>query len=211
MLKILFYTQQGLLSIKTEQTGKLIRFSTPDGKSTRDRTKFIFYHKKISFWGFPFLQAQTSISKIQYSEGVNMGNILKVGNKAFVSKAFSEEEVFQFANISTDRNPLHLDKDFGEATVFGQRIVHGMLVASLFSGLIGTELPGVGSIYLGQNLTFKAPVAIDEQVTASVEIIHVREDKPIVTLRTLCINSEGTVVIEGEAVVKAMEPTGLDK
>jgi len=131
-----------------------------------------------------------------------MGNTLKIGDKAFLSKAFTEGEVFQFADISGDRNPLHLDKDFGEASIFGQRIVHGMLVASLFSGLIGMELPGEGSIYLGQSLTFKAPVAIDEQVTASVEIINIREDKPIVTLRTVCINSEGSVVIEGEAVVK---------
>lgn len=131
-----------------------------------------------------------------------MGNTLRIGDKALLRKAFTEDEVFQFANISADKNPLHLDKDFGEASVFGQRIVHGMLVASLFSGLIGMELPGEGSIYLGQSLTFKAPVAIDEQVTASVEIINIREDKPIVTLRTVCINSEGRVVIEGEAVVK---------
>ncbi|MGB3648392.1 MAG: MaoC family dehydratase [Desulfobulbales bacterium] len=131
-----------------------------------------------------------------------MGNTLRIGDKALLRKAFTEDEVFQFANISADKNPLHLDKDFGEASVFGQRIVHGMLVASLFSGLIGMELPGEGSIYLGQSLTFKAPVAIDEQVTASVEIINIREDKPIVTLRTVCINSEGSVVIEGEAVVK---------
>jgi acyl dehydratase len=137
-----------------------------------------------------------------------MDKALKVGEKALLSKAFTEEEVFQFANVSTDKNPLHLDKDFGEASVFGQRIVHGMLVASLFSGLIGMELPGEGSIYLGQSLTFKAPVAIDEEVTASVEIINIREDKPIVTLRTVCINSEGTVVIEGEAVVKVKVSTG---
>ena len=127
---------------------------------------------------------------------------LNVGDKASLCKAFSEEEVFQFANISTDRNPLHLDTEFGGASIFGQRIVHGMLVASLFSGLIGMTLPGEGSIYLGQNLTFKAPVAIDEQVTASVEIINIREDKAIVTIRTVCTNSKGMVVIDGEAVVK---------
>ena len=136
-----------------------------------------------------------------------MSNTLKVGDKAILRRAFTEEEVFQFANISTDKNPLHLDKDFGGASVFGQRIVHGMLVASLFSGLIGMKLPGEGSIYLGQNLTFKAPVAIDEEVTASIEIINIREDKPIITLRTVCINSAGTVVIEGEAVVKIDIPT----
>ena len=131
-----------------------------------------------------------------------MSNTLRVGDKALVSKAFTEEEVFQFADISGDRNPLHLDRDFGEASIFGQRIVHGMLVASLFSGLIGMKLPGEGSVYLGQSLTFKAPVAIGEQITAFVEIINIREDKPIVTLRTVCVNSEGTVAIEGEAVVK---------
>jgi acyl dehydratase len=135
-----------------------------------------------------------------------MNTTLKVGDKVFLSKAFTEEEVYQFANISADENPLHLDKDYGAASIFGKRIVHGMLVASLFSGLIGMKLPGPGSIYLGQSLTFKAPVAIDEQVTASVEVIHIREDKPMVTLRTVCINSEGVVVIEGEAVVKAGAP-----
>jgi enoyl-CoA hydratase len=131
-----------------------------------------------------------------------MGKILKVGDKVSLSKAFTEDEVFRFAEISTDMNPLHLDKDFGRESIFGERIVHGMLVASLFSGLIGMELPGEGSIYLGQSLTFKAPVAIGEEVTASVEIIRIRDDKPIVTLRTVCVNSGGTVVIEGEAVVK---------
>ena len=135
-----------------------------------------------------------------------MVNTLKVGDRATITKTFSEVEVFQFAEISTDRNPLHLDKDFGRASIFGQRVVHGMLVASLFSGLIGMELPGSGSIYLGQSLSFKAPVSIDEPVTASVEVIKIREDKPIVTLRTICINSVGNTVIEGEAVVKVTAP-----
>jgi enoyl-CoA hydratase len=131
-----------------------------------------------------------------------MGKTIKIGNKAVINKAFSEEDVIRFAGLSLDRNPLHLDKDFCRSSIFGHRIVHGMLVASLFSGLIGMELPGEGSIYLGQNLSFKNPVAIDEEVTASVEIINIRKDKPIVTLRTVCLNSGGKVVIEGEAVVK---------
>ena len=131
-----------------------------------------------------------------------MTKTLKVGDRALLTKTFSEQEVFQFAEISTDKNPLHLDKEFGAASIFGKRIVHGMLVASLFTGLIGMELPGRGSIYLGQTLTFKAPVAIGEQVTASVEIIKIRDDKPIVTLRTVCVNASGVVAIKGEAVVK---------
>ena len=105
-----------------------------------------------------------------------MNNTIQVGDKAELRKAFTEEEVFQYSGISTDRNPLHLDKDFGRESIFGQRIVHGMLVASLFSGLIGSKLPGAGSIYLGQTLSFKAPVAIGEEVTASVEIINIRDE-----------------------------------
>jgi len=131
-----------------------------------------------------------------------MPKTLRVGDMASLSKVFTEEEVAQFAEISTDRNPIHLDKEFAEASVFGQRIVHGMLVASLFSGLLGRKLPGEGTVYLSQSLNFKAPVPIGEQVTASVEVKRIREDKPIVTLRTICVNSEGQVVVEGEAVVK---------
>ena len=130
-----------------------------------------------------------------------MTRILNVGESASVTKAFSQAEVAQFAEISGDHNPIHLDPDFAAESIFGQCIVHGMLVASLFSGLIGEQLPGKGSIYLGQNLSFKAPVPVGDSVTASVEIIKVRQDKPIATLRTLCLDSKGKVVIDGEAVV----------
>ena len=131
-----------------------------------------------------------------------MINNLKVGERASLSRVFTEEDVIQFASISTDTNPIHMDESFAADSVFGQRIVHGMLIASLFSALVGVKLPGKGSIYLGQSLNFKAPVSIGEQITASVEIIKIREDKPIVTLRTLCVNSEGQIAVDGEAVVK---------
>jgi acyl dehydratase len=127
---------------------------------------------------------------------------MKVGDKASLSRVFTEEDVIKFSEITTDINPIHLDESYASSTVFGKRIVHGMLVASMFSALIGVELPGEGSIYLGQSLSFKAPVSIGDQVTASVEIVSLREDKPIVTLRTICINNEGQMLIEGEAVVK---------
>ncbi len=131
-----------------------------------------------------------------------MNSNLKVGDKATLSKAFTENEVELFAEISFDDNPVHLNQEYSESTVFGQRIVHGLLVSSLFSGLIGGKLPGHGTVYLGQSLAFKAPVYINEKVEASVEVVKIREDKPIVTLKTLCLKSDGTVAIEGEAVVK---------
>ena len=129
-------------------------------------------------------------------------HIVEIGAKASIRKAFTQGEVIQFAELSLDRNPLHLDQDFARASIFGQRIVHGMLVASLFSGLIGMTLPGQGSIYLGQTLTFKAPVFIGQEVTATVEIVKIRHDKPIATLSTVCENDNGQVVVTGEAVVK---------
>ena len=127
----------------------------------------------------------------------------KVGDKVSVTKIFSAEDVRDFSNLSLDKNPLHLDSAYAKETIFGQRIVHGMLVASLFSGLLGVELPGEGSIYLGQSLSFMAPVYIGDEITATVEVIKIREDKPIITLRTFCVNSQGVVVIDGEAVVKS--------
>jgi len=131
-----------------------------------------------------------------------MSIAFKVGDKVSVTKAFTQEEVERYAELSLDANPLHLDAAYAEGTVFGRRIVHGMLVASLFSGLLGNDLPGEGSIYLGQTLRFTAPVHAGDEVTATVEVTHIREDKPIVTLSTTCVNDEGTVVIDGEAVVK---------
>ena len=126
----------------------------------------------------------------------------KVGDKATLKKAFTESEVKSFVKISLDDNPIHLDRKYAETTAFGQPIVHGILVASLLSGLMGGKFPGHGSIYLGQSLNFKAPVYIDEEVEASVEVIKIREDKPIITLKTLCMKSDGTIAIEGEAVLK---------
>lgn len=125
----------------------------------------------------------------------------KVGDSASITKSFSSEEVLKFAEVSADSNPIHLDEKTAAESIFGQRVVHGMLVGSLFSGLIGMELPGKGTIYLSQNLRFKAPVFIDQEVTATVEITDIRDDKPIIKLRTSCLNAEGKTVIDGDAVV----------
>ncbi len=127
---------------------------------------------------------------------------LQLGDKVSVTKKFSETDINDFSKLSLDTNPLHLDAAYAKDSIFGQQIVHGMLVASLFSGLLGIELPGEGSIYLGQSLSFTGPVFIGDEVTATVEIVKIREDKPIITLRTYCEKSDGSIVIDGEAVVK---------
>jgi len=126
---------------------------------------------------------------------------IKIGQTASITKSFSENEVNAFAALSLDFNPVHLDAEYAKDTVFGQQIVHGMLTSSLFSGLLGKHLPGEGTIYLSQDLKFKRPIYIDQEVTATVEVIEIREDKPIITLSTTCINDQGKVLISGQAVV----------
>jgi acyl dehydratase len=125
-----------------------------------------------------------------------------IGDKATLTKKFTEADVVAFASLSLDDNPIHLDSDAAAKSIFGMRVVHGMLVASLFSALLGTKLPGKGSIYMGQKLRFTAPVFIGDVITATVEIINIRTDKPIVTLRTTAHNQDGIMVIDGEAVMR---------
>ena len=131
-----------------------------------------------------------------------MKSAIKTGDQASLSKTYTEEDVRDFSELSLDKNPLHLDPDYAAVSIFGKQIVHGMLVASLFSAILGNMLPGEGSIYLGQTLNFRAPIYLGDRITATVEVLKIRPDKPIVTLMTTAVNEEGTVVIDGEAVVK---------
>lgn len=127
---------------------------------------------------------------------------LLVGDKVSVCRAFSIDDLRQFADLSGDHNPIHIDSDYALNTPFKQNICHGILISGLISGLIGCKMPGEGTIYLAQNLQFKHPLFVNENVTASVEISAIRADKPIVTLTTQCVKDNGDVVITGEAVVK---------
>ena len=126
---------------------------------------------------------------------------LKVGDAAEVSKVITDEDVRAFAELTGDCNPVHLDEEYAAQTRFGRRIAHGMLGASLISAVLANELPGRGTVYLSQTLKFTAPVFLGDTVTARVSVKHVREDKPVVTLETVCTNQRGERVVEGEAVV----------
>jgi acyl dehydratase len=131
-----------------------------------------------------------------------MPKSVKIGDKASVTKVFTDEDVRRFADISLDANPIHLYDDYAAKSMFGQRVVHGMLVGSLFSGILGMHLPGEGTIALNISMSWKRPVFIGDEITATVEISNVRDDKPIVTTKLSATNAKGEVVIEGEAVVK---------
>lgn len=127
---------------------------------------------------------------------------LKVGMTASVQKTFSEADITMFAGISLDVNPLHVSEAFAKKGIFGQRVVHGMLGASLISAVLANKLPGAGAIYLGQELKFTAPIYIGDDITATVEITELRDEKRIVLLKTTCTNEKGQVVISGNAVIK---------
>jgi 3-hydroxybutyryl-CoA dehydratase len=125
----------------------------------------------------------------------------KPGDSASLSRTISDDDIRAFANATGDHNPLHLDEEFAKQTRFGKRIAHGMLSASMISAVIANDLPGQGSIYLGQTLKFVAPVLPGDTVTARVTVTSIREDKPIIKLETVCTNQRDEVVIKGEATV----------
>ena len=135
-------------------------------------------------------------------ETKNSAPLPAVGARAVYVRTITDADIVRFAEVSGDRNPVHLDAAYAARSPFGERIAHGFLTGSMISALIGMELPGPGSIYLGQTMKFLAPVHIGDTVTVSVEVIKVREEKRLLTLRTECINQDGTVVLTGEATVK---------
>jgi len=127
----------------------------------------------------------------------------KIGDSASLTKTFSDADVRAFADISGDKNPIHLDDDYAEQTRFKQRLVHGMLTSGLISAVLGMQLPGPGSVYIRQIINFRAPVFINETITATVTVSKVRTGKPIITLETVCKNQDDIIVLDGEAVLLA--------
>ena len=127
---------------------------------------------------------------------------LKLGQKASVQKTFAAADVTAFAGISLDVNPIHMSDGYAKNTIFGKRIVHGILTSGLISAVLANKLPGPGTIYLGQELKFTAPVYLGDDITATVEIVEIREDKKIIKLDTTCVNQDGKKVITGLATVK---------
>ena len=127
----------------------------------------------------------------------------RVGSKASVSRVITDETVREFAELSGDTQPLHLDDGYAAGTRFGQRIAHGALLVGMVSAVLGVEMAGADStiIFLGLEVNFVAPVHIGDEVTASCEVASVRDDKPIVKLSVTCTNQAGNEVMNGTAAV----------
>ena len=126
---------------------------------------------------------------------------LAIGDRATISREIREEDINDFAQVTGDRNPLHLDEAYAKDTIFKGRIAHGMLCASLISSVIGMRLPGPGTVYLSQTLHFRKAVRINDTITVQAEVKEIDATKGRVTLYTVCRNQEDKVVLEGAALV----------
>ena len=134
-------------------------------------------------------------------------DMLQVGDAVEFSKTLSESDIYQFAGITGDLNPVHINQAFAERTYFKQRIAHGMLTASFISTCIGMHLPGPGTVYLSQDIQFKAAAFIGDTITARVEVIEILAEKKRVRLKTTCARQDGTLLLEGEALVSPPRAT----
>ncbi|MFN0113645.1 MAG: MaoC family dehydratase [Paracoccaceae bacterium] len=127
---------------------------------------------------------------------------IEIGMCRYLRKVITDRDIELFAEVSTDRNPVHLDEAYAQATIFEGRIAHGILTASLVSAVIGEQLPGHGTVYLSQSLRFMAPVRPGDMVLAEVKVTGIDHSRRRVTLETLCSVGD-TVVLKGEAQVMA--------
>lgn len=126
---------------------------------------------------------------------------LTIGDRAEYGNTITEKAIHLYAEITGDFNPAHMDEAFAKKTIFGSRIAHGLLSAGFISTVIGTTLPGPGTIYIRQELAFTAPVYIGDTIKACIEVVEINEAENRVVLETLCINQNEQVVIKGRAVV----------
>jgi acyl dehydratase len=126
---------------------------------------------------------------------------LSVGQTAEMTREITEDRIQRFAEASDDFNPVHMDEAFASKTAYRGRIAHGLLSASFVSAVVGTMLPGPGSIYLGQTLSFHKAVRIGDMVTGRVTVTHIDQESARVTLKTECL-VDGEPVLDGEAVIR---------
>ena len=127
---------------------------------------------------------------------------IEIGMVRSLRKTVTDRDIKMFAEISTDYNPVHLDEDYANETIFGGRVAHGMLTAGLISAVIGEQLPGHGTVYLGQTLKFLGPVRPGDEVTAQVEVTDIDLGRRRVKLDTCCIVEKNKILV-GEATVLA--------
>ena len=126
---------------------------------------------------------------------------LKIGDTFSTTREITDELIRQFAELSGDHNPIHLDEEFAKQTRFGRRIAHGMLSGAFISAVLGYEFKERKIVYLSQTMKFTAPAYLGDTITTTATVTRIREDKPILTLETVCRNQNGEMTVKGEAAV----------
>ncbi len=132
---------------------------------------------------------------------------INVGDFAEFGKTIAESDIYAYAGLSGDFNPAHVNEEYAQNTFFKKRIAHGMLAAGFISTILGTILPGPGTVYMKQELNFLAPVYIGDTITAKAEVVEKIEGKNRLRLKTTCSNQDGAIVLSGEALVSP--PKGI--
>lgn len=128
--------------------------------------------------------------------------MINIGDNAVISTCATDETVRAIAQISGDCNPVHLDDEYAETTIFKKRIAHGLFCLNAVSKILGTVLPGEGTVLISQSFKYKAPVYIGDVVSTKVIVKDIKPEKKIYILDCVCINQDGKIVLEGESVVK---------
>lgn len=144
--------------------------------------------------------SQSDLSKEEKMKGYTIDQ-LKIGDKGWMEKTITETDVYNYAGITGDFSLVHVNEARAKQGRFGKRIVHGMLLMGLVSAVIGTQLPGTGTIYVSQFVRFLKPVFFNDTIRAEVEVIEINKERERVKLKTTCTNQEGLVVLTGEAEV----------
>ena len=131
---------------------------------------------------------------------------LSVGQRARRTKTVTARDVELYAEITGDRNPLHFDPEFAAGTRFGRLVAQGGITAGMLNALVAMDLPGPGTVFMSQSLRYLAPTYLGDTLTAEVEVLALKPDKPVCQLRTTITNQDGTVVLEGECWTYTLEP-----
>lgn len=169
-----------------------------NAENVNKRTGLIAETNKLTFAGLQ--EVQSSVSS-NFFGGNRIRMDIKIGDQFTTTREVTDEVIRQFAEVSGDHNPIHLDEEFAAKTRFGKRIAHGMLSGAFISAVLGNEFRERKIVYLSQTMKFTAPTFIGDTITVTGTVTNIREDRGIVTLETICTNQNGEVTVKGEAAV----------